>query len=68
MVFCVFSRLSFFGKFLWLHNKTENPNLFLVHTKDNQPKDQSMKSASNTRQASYRNIDSELPDLYWLYD
>ena len=41
-----------------------------MHTKENQPKDQTMKLATSKGQASQGNsgIDSELPNLYGCYD
>ena len=38
---------AFFDEFLWLRNEAECKFLFLVHNKDNQPKNQAMKSASD---------------------
>ena len=47
---------ALFDKFLWLNNKIgiqiRCKFLLLVHTKDDQPKDQTVKSAHNTLQAS----------------
>ena len=46
---------ALFDKFLSLATAAGSAYSFLVHTKDNKPKDQIVKSAINTRQASYRN-------------
>ena len=43
---------ALFDKFLWLATAAGSAYSFLVHTKDNKPKDQIVKSATDTRQAS----------------
>ena len=43
---------ALFDKFLWLATATGSAYSFLVHAKGNKPKDQIVKSATNTMQDS----------------
>ena len=68
----LFEDEAFFDKFLWLQKSNrEREFIFLVHMKENQPKDQAAKSTVNTGKArlSKSGLHSKLPrfvSMIWL--